>query len=208
MRSEAAKQRHATRERERYRAHRDPVAIRANIRRRADNALNAAEDVLAKLIPHWSGCLLWVGSYTKGRDGGYGWVRWQRKQVRVHRLVYEQYYGPIPNGMWVLHKCDTRNCANPDHLFLGTAKDNTNDMIKKGRAPFQVGTHREKYRNHCARGHEYTPENTTFRSKPSGRQVRVCKLCKSIIFKRFWARRRLANDLSDIAVISDERRNS
>lgn len=52
----------------------------------------------------------------------------------THRASYEVHIGPIPKGMFVLHKCDNRRCINPDHLFLGTAADNTKDMINKGRA--------------------------------------------------------------------------
>jgi len=64
---------------------------------------------------------------------GYGYKRIGKKRYRVHRLAYEDWYGPIPKGMMVLHKCDNRKCYNPEHLFLGTAKDNAIDMVNKGR---------------------------------------------------------------------------
>lgn len=57
-----------------------------------------------------------------------------RKIFRVHRVSWEIHFGPIPSGMFVLHKCDTRHCVRPDHLFLGTNDDNMKDMAKKGRA--------------------------------------------------------------------------
>lgn len=44
------------------------------------------------------------------------------------------FVGPIPKGMFVLHKCDVRACVKPDHLFIGTKKDNTRDMMSKGRS--------------------------------------------------------------------------
>lgn len=65
---------------------------------------------------------------------GYG-VTWSSgKVVLAHRLSWQQRNGEIPSGMCVLHRCDTPLCVNPDHLFLGTKKDNTNDMKAKGRA--------------------------------------------------------------------------
>lgn len=55
------------------------------------------------------------------------------QRVRATRLVWEVLNGKIEGGLWVLHKCDNPECINPEHLFLGTAQDNTNDMIVKGR---------------------------------------------------------------------------
>ena len=64
------------------------------------------------------------------------------RNKRVHRLSWEQHYGPIPDGMLVCHHCDVRNCIRPDHLFVGTEKDNTDDMVSKGRALFQTDPER------------------------------------------------------------------
>jgi hypothetical protein len=78
-----------------------------------------------------AGCWLWlmsVGSH------GYGQLNFPDKKPRlVHRLSYEQYVGAIPDGLHVLHHCDVRSCCNPEHLFVGTAKDNMRDCMKKGR---------------------------------------------------------------------------
>ncbi len=69
------------------------------------------------------------------RRSGYGliWVTAERDHIGAHRVSWEIHNGPIPKGLWVLHKCDNRPCVNPSHLFLGTAQDNTSDMIQKGR---------------------------------------------------------------------------
>ena len=76
-------------------------------------------------------CWLWKKS-TSGK--GYGQTAYNRKHLRSHRVAYEFAYGPIPKGMKVLHSCDNPPCCNPGHLFLGTTKDNSVDMVAKGRS--------------------------------------------------------------------------
>ena len=56
-----------------------------------------------------------------------------RKLEFVHRLAYEYARGPIPTGLLVCHTCDVRRCCNPEHLFLGSAKDNYRDSVAKSR---------------------------------------------------------------------------
>lgn len=77
------------------------------------------------------GCILWLGGLNKS---GYGQIRDGKKVTTTHRLVYELFKGPIPEGMCVCHKCDIRNCINLDHLFLGTTQENTQDRVNKGRS--------------------------------------------------------------------------
>lgn len=75
-------------------------------------------------------CWLWTGA-KKGR--GYGHIGLRGRWIATHRLSFELAYGPIPAGLRVCHRCDVPACVRPDHLFLGTAKDNSKDMIAKGR---------------------------------------------------------------------------
>lgn len=81
-------------------------------------------------------CWLWVGSKTKT---GYGklWDGIDRTgsgTIDAHRLSWILHFGPIPEEMYVCHRCDVKVCVRPDHLFLGTPKQNTADMFLKGRA--------------------------------------------------------------------------
>jgi hypothetical protein len=84
-------------------------------------------------------CWLWTGFV---KDNGYGqFGRGAFDGVYAHRFSYELHAGPVPAGLFVLHRCDVRNCVNPDHLFVGTAKDNADDRDAKGRlvTPFVPG---------------------------------------------------------------------
>lgn len=77
-----------------------------------------------------SDCWYWTGSINRL---GYG-VFVALNETKAHRVAYKLFCGEIPNGMFVLHKCDTRCCVNPKHLMLGTQADNVKDMVDKGRA--------------------------------------------------------------------------
>jgi len=73
-------------------------------------------------------CWLWIGS-DNYRYGTF----WMDKPLKAHRVAWTIYRGEIPNGLHVLHTCDTPLCVNPSHLFLGTHRDNMRDMFSKGR---------------------------------------------------------------------------
>lgn len=90
--------------------------------------------------PELGRCWPWDSSPT---SRGYGkfWFGKGRKNGRLslaHRVAYIFTYGTIPDELLVLHRCDYRLCCRPDHLFLGTHKDNTQDMILKGRARWSL----------------------------------------------------------------------
>jgi HNH endonuclease len=77
-----------------------------------------------------NGCWTWNGN--KDKDG-YSIFGFRKKTLKAHRISWQIHKKEKIDGISVLHKCDNRECTNPDHLFLGMAKDNILDMIKKGR---------------------------------------------------------------------------
>ncbi len=86
-----------------------------------------------------AGCWEWQGGHY---TSGYGtFSLGARNPAYAHRVSWELHNGPIPAGLHVLHRCDNRNCVNPDHLFLGTNLDNTNDKTLKGRAAKKLSDH-------------------------------------------------------------------
>lgn len=100
------------------------------------------------------------------------------KRTLTHRAAWGLANGPIPLGMKVLHHCDNPSCCQTDttagfpdgHLFLGTAADNTADMIAKGRK----GSNTMSGRTHCPENHPYDEENTYV--YPDG--SRDCRICR------------------------------
>jgi hypothetical protein len=128
-----------------------------------------------------------MGAKTPRGYGMIGKGGHSRGYKYAHRLSYEIHNGQIPQRLNILHKCDNPSCVNPKHLFLGTQKDNINDMFKKGR-----GMKGEKHvhailSNKIARDirKEYSKGKTSL--SILGRKYGICfQHVHDIIKKRIW----------------------
>lgn len=124
--------------------------------------------VLARVRKDDNGCWIWQGGHD---TNGYGSIQYRGKTMPLHRQMYKVFHGvSLLTKQYVCHKCDTRRCCNPDHLFLGTQFDNMADSVRKGR-------HAEQLVTHCPKGHEYDAENTYIVKKANGKTSRDCKTC-------------------------------
>ena len=84
-------------------------------------------------------CWVWTGAHF---PFGYGCVHLRSGHHVAHRVSWALAHGPIPDGLWVLHRCDNPPCVRPEHLFLGTPADNNRDRDAKGRHRPGPGPHR------------------------------------------------------------------
>jgi hypothetical protein len=102
---------------------------------------------------------------------GYGKHFAKGKTIIAHRWAWEIVNGPIPDGLLVCHKCDVTSCVNPDHLFIGTQKENLKDCRDKGR---WHGMNQFIKKTHCLRGHPLSGDNLYLH-----RGKRHCRACRA-----------------------------
>lgn len=136
--------------------------------------------VLAKIqIDTKSGCWLFQGNleHGYGRSSIGSKSKGTFKKVYVHKITYEYFVGPVPEGYEIDHLCRTRKCCNPDHLEAVTPYENK----MRGESPPAINAKK----THCPRGHEYSDSNTIV----TNTGFRQCKACKRLRYSRTYVRK-------------------
>ena len=122
-----------------------------------------------------SGCWIWQ-AYCDA--AGYGYLTIGGKNRRAHRVSFEEFRGPIPDGLQLDHLCRNRGCINPDHLEAVTADENN----RRSHSPSAVNAQKTS----CIHGHEFSPENTYI--TPDGN--RACRACVARASRDYKQRRK------------------
>lgn len=125
---------------------------------------NSIESILLSRVREYEDHWLYYPRYTNG----YGYIWFEGKRWRVHRLAAVLWKGLDPNSdLQINHirECHYKNCIKPDHLYIGDQVENLDDIIKSGR-------NHNLSRTHCPQGHEYNEENTN--TWGGGRHCKIC----------------------------------
>lgn len=142
----------------RWTRHGDPRADQPRARFSPFRGRSLQERFMEK-VEHRNGHWLWIGALKSVT--GYGAIQIDGKARQAHRVSYELFVGPIPEGLHIDHLCRVRRCVNPEHLEPVTCAENTH------RSPVSNAS-----KTHCPAGHPYTADNTRYHG---GR--RACRAC-------------------------------
>lgn len=139
------------------------------------------ERILHYAVPRANGCWQWSALCDKA---GYGYLAIRSVPKLAHRLSYETFVGPIPDGLHIDHLCRNRACVNPDHLEAVTPEEN------RRRANVQP----RKTQPHCPRGHEYE-------SNGARRVCRPCNRARSIAWQSMTSEERAARKAAGLPIV-------
>lgn len=163
--------------------------------------MSYSEEKLAQFAERYvvqpDGCWLWQGRANSSGYGAFSLI--PGRSTGAHRASYMIHKGPVPKGMEVCHTCDVPLCVNPEHLFLGTKRDNMQDCLRKGR--FSVGDrHREALaRRDFAYGEEHA--RRTREKARRGEQHVHAKLTEELVHEiRFGKYKNLPQDVVGAAL--------
>lgn len=138
------------------------------------------EKLVARIRKDENGCWLWTGPFWKNRpwpQNRYGYVMvWdgeRYKSIGTHRAMLIAIHGPLAPEQCACHRCDVPLCINPEHLFIGSMRDNIHDSRSKNR-------HHEAKKDRCDRGHPLSGDNLIMRRQqpPKLGIRRVCRICE------------------------------
>lgn len=91
------------------------------------------KDKLMSKVKYNGECIEWLGGRNSSNKFAYGRTYWKGRTLTTHRASYAAFNGAIPEGAWVLHRCDNPICINPDHLYLGDRAQNSRDIVERNR---------------------------------------------------------------------------
>jgi len=139
------------------------------------------ERLMAKADQVEGGCWLWAGAKN---SEGYGQIKLNRTTLYAHRVSYEAYISPIPEGLHLDHICRHRACINPRHLQPVTVEENVRRGVHRSALTVRLGF--------CQRGHEMTDANVYVRPDGSRRICRACKRLRDRTYRAARAERKRA----------------
>ncbi len=139
------------------------------------------DDRVDPVLCYVRGCWVWTGPYFRARKSPgnrYGYISiyfpetQKSKTISVHKAMWLATKGKPSKGMCICHTCDNPLCCNPDHLWLGTQRENLHDMVVKGR-------HNYKDKPYCKRGHPLSGDNVRIDKQVNGIGIRrTCLECE------------------------------
>ncbi len=139
------------------------------------------ERLMTRIVVDDNGCWVWQGSIT---TEGYGQIRGGGRMLRTHRASYEEWVGPIPEGLQIDHLCRVRACCNPVHLEPVSAKINA----ERGEGGLATAV-LQRAKTHCPQGHPYLGDNLYIHPVKGSRACKTCRQASSLLSRRRKANR-------------------